>query len=146
MLLSAKTMGPPPFFNLLILEREISNCCFTHLHSHWLCLVCPLTGDQTCNLGIWRQYSNQLSYPARVWICFFVGCFLSLCAMLLHLYSQVHENKHLSNLELLVSGNTGWGKSRFTVCMKNNPIINNNTRINSYTVNLLLPHLVLSCS
>ena len=38
-------------------EREISTCCSTYLCIHWLILVCPLTGDQTCNLGEsgWRS-------------------------------------------------------------------------------------------
>ena len=31
-------------------------------------------------------------------------CFLSLCGMPLQLYSQVHENKHLEDHELLVLG------------------------------------------
>lgn len=39
---------------------------------------------------------------------------------------------------------TGWDKSKFTVHMENNTVINNNTRVNSVihvltTVNLLLP-------
>ena len=49
-------------------ERETSICCFTYLHIHWLLLVCALTGDQTCNLGVSRWRSNQLSYTARALI------------------------------------------------------------------------------
>ena len=33
-------------------ERETLICCSTYLCIHWLLLVCALTGDQTCNLGI----------------------------------------------------------------------------------------------
>ena len=46
-------------------ERETSVCCFTYLCTHWLLLICTCTRNQTCNLGIWGQRSNQLSYPAR---------------------------------------------------------------------------------
>ena len=47
-------------------EREIY-CC-TYRCICWLVLVCVLTRDRTCNLGIWDD-SNQLSYPARV-LCY----------------------------------------------------------------------------
>ena len=53
---------------LLILERgegeresETSICCSTYLFIHWLILVCALTRDWTCNLGVIGQHSNQLS-------------------------------------------------------------------------------------
>ena len=36
-------------------------CCSTYLCIHWLILTCTLTGDQTYNLGILVQCSNQLS-------------------------------------------------------------------------------------
>ena len=46
-------------------DTERSICCSTYLCIHWLILICSLTGDQTCNLGVSRQCSNQLSYPVR---------------------------------------------------------------------------------
>ena len=47
-------------------ERERTSVrCFTYLCIHWLILACTLTGDQTHYLGVSRQWSNQLSYPAR---------------------------------------------------------------------------------
>ena len=46
-------------------EREASICCSTYLYIHWLILICFLTRDETCNLGVLGQYSNQLSYLAR---------------------------------------------------------------------------------
>ena len=45
-------------------ERETLICCYPYLCIHWLILVCALTRDQTCNLGILGQCSNQLSYLA----------------------------------------------------------------------------------
>ena len=62
------------FFFLLILEsggeRETETLiyCSTYLCIHWLIVVCALNGDQTLNLGISEQRSNQLSYAARAWI------------------------------------------------------------------------------
>ena len=45
---------------------DTSICCSTYLCIHWLILVCaPTTKDQTHNLGISGQCSNQLSYKAR---------------------------------------------------------------------------------
>ena len=35
-------------------EREIPICCSTFQCILWLLLVCALTRDQTCNLGILR--------------------------------------------------------------------------------------------
>ena len=46
-------------------ERN-SDCCSTYLCIHWLIFTYALTGDQTHNLGILGQCSNQLSYQARV--------------------------------------------------------------------------------
>ena len=46
-------------------EREILICCPFYLCIHWLTLVCALSGYRICNLGISRQWFNQLSYPAR---------------------------------------------------------------------------------
>ena len=46
-------------------EGETLICCSTYSCIHWLLLVCSLTRDQTYNLGISGQYSNQLSYLAR---------------------------------------------------------------------------------
>ena len=46
-------------------DRQTSICCSTYLCLYWLILVCALTRDQTHNLGVSRQCSNQLSYPAR---------------------------------------------------------------------------------
>ena len=37
-------------------RREILICCSTHPCSHWLILVCALTGDQTLNLGASGQH------------------------------------------------------------------------------------------
>ena len=54
------------FFNwLLERERVTSNLTSPYLCIHWLILVCALTGDQTHNLGILGQHSNQLSYPDK---------------------------------------------------------------------------------
>ena len=60
------------FFNfyLLILEGgrrewETTICCSTYLCIHWLLLVCALTGNRYCNLGVSKWHSNQLSSPAR---------------------------------------------------------------------------------
>ena len=50
-------------------ERERLIWCYTYLCSHWLILVRALTGNQTCNLGVRGQHSNQLSYLARAsWV------------------------------------------------------------------------------
>ena len=51
---------------ILIFEKETSICCSTYLCIHWLILACALTRDRTCNLGIWEQRGNQLSYLATV--------------------------------------------------------------------------------
>ena len=45
-------------------ERNI-DVLFTYLCTHWLVLVCALTGNQTPSLGVSGWRSNQLSYPAR---------------------------------------------------------------------------------
>ena len=45
-------------------ERKTSICSI-YLCIHWLILVCALTRDQTCDLGVLGRCSNQLSYPAR---------------------------------------------------------------------------------
>ena len=45
-------------------ERERPTCS-TCGCTHWLTLVCALTGDLTLSPGAWRQCSNQLSYQAR---------------------------------------------------------------------------------
>ena len=42
------------------------------MHS-WMILVCALTRDQTCKLGVLEQYSNQLSYAARAVLNFILG-------------------------------------------------------------------------
>ena len=44
--------------------RATSICRSTHLCTHWFILVCALTGDRTCNLGVSGQCSNQLNYLA----------------------------------------------------------------------------------
>ena len=46
-------------------EEETVICCSTYLCIHWLILVCVLTRDQTCNLGVLGCCSNQVSYTAR---------------------------------------------------------------------------------
>ena len=51
-------------------EREKSSiCCSVYWCIYWLIIVCALTGDWTHNFGILGQCSNQLSYPARVFLC-----------------------------------------------------------------------------
>ena len=45
--------------------RKTSICCPTYLCIHWLLLVCALTRDQTHNLGVLGQCSNQLSCLTR---------------------------------------------------------------------------------
>ena len=51
-------------------------CCSTYLCIHWLILVCALTGDPTCNLDIWGQHANQLSYLTRACAEFFLNFIL----------------------------------------------------------------------
>ena len=46
-------------------ERETLIYCSICLCSHWLILVCALTWDWPCNLGIWGRCSNHLNYLAR---------------------------------------------------------------------------------
>ena len=46
-------------------EKETLIYCSTYLCISWLILVCALTGDGTCNLGVGGQHSNELSYLAR---------------------------------------------------------------------------------
>ena len=46
-------------------EKRTSVCNSNSWHIHWLLLICTLTGDWTCNLGVLGQYSNQLSSLAR---------------------------------------------------------------------------------
>ena len=58
------------FFNIDIREvgeRETETliCCSTFLCIHCLILVCALTKNWICNLGISEPCCNQLSYPAR---------------------------------------------------------------------------------
>ena len=55
------------YFYLLIGQREKQKhqCCSTHPHIHSLIPAYALTGDQTLNLRILGQPSNQLGYPAR---------------------------------------------------------------------------------
>ena len=52
---------------LLIWERDTSICCSTFLCVNWLILVCVLTKDQTYNLSLSGQCSNQLTYLVRTW-------------------------------------------------------------------------------
>ena len=40
-------------------ERETSTCHSTYPCTHWLLLVCALTRDPTCNLGILGWHSTQ---------------------------------------------------------------------------------------
>ena len=47
-------------------EKKRSSCCSIYLCTHWLLFICALTRDQTHNLGLSGQHSNQQSYPARV--------------------------------------------------------------------------------
>ena len=46
-------------------ERKTLICCSTYWCIHWLILICALTGDRTCNLGISRRCSHPRSHPAR---------------------------------------------------------------------------------
>ena len=46
-------------------EKGTLICCSTYLYIHWLILICALTGDQTHNLGVLGQHSNQLNHPDR---------------------------------------------------------------------------------
>ena len=46
-------------------EHKRIDLLFHLFITHSLILVCALTGDQTCNLGISGQHSDQLSYSAR---------------------------------------------------------------------------------
>ena len=46
-------------------EKRTLICCSTYLCIHWLIPICALTRDQTHNLGVLGQCSNQLSYLAR---------------------------------------------------------------------------------
>ena len=55
-------------------ERERDKHQFwssTYLCIHWWLLVCALTGDQTQNLGVLGQCSNQLSYQAMAQTIYF---------------------------------------------------------------------------
>lgn len=60
------------FFLIYWFERETETliCYSTHWGTHWLILVCVLTGDWTHNLGILGQYSNLLSFPASAGFSF----------------------------------------------------------------------------
>ena len=49
-------------------EREILVVLLIYAFISWLLCV-PLTTDQTHRLDIWKQYSYQLSYPARAEVC-----------------------------------------------------------------------------
>ena len=52
-------------------KRERSIYCFIYLYIHWLNLVYTLTRDQTCNLSVLGQSSNQLSHSTRAdWVAF----------------------------------------------------------------------------
>ena len=46
--------------------------CSTYSCIHWLLLVCALTRDQTFNLGISEQCSNQLCYLASATVDIFI--------------------------------------------------------------------------
>ena len=63
-------------------ERERKKhlfCCSTYVYIHWLLLVCALTRDGTCSLGVSGQCSNHLSFLTRVHT-FFKGTFpFSVC-------------------------------------------------------------------
>ena len=45
--------------------RDWLICCYTYLCTHWLILVCALTGDQTWSLNIWGRSSNWLEPPGQ---------------------------------------------------------------------------------
>ena len=51
-------------------EKEALTCCSIYLCIHQLILVCALTWDQTGNLDVSGQCSNQLSYLARTKMLF----------------------------------------------------------------------------
>ena len=42
-------------------KKNTSICCSSYLFIHSLILVCALTEDQTHNLGVLEERSNQLS-------------------------------------------------------------------------------------
>ena len=68
-----------PGLYLLILHRQTDRhtltCCSTDLWVHWLLLVCALTEDSACYVGVLGWHSNQMSYPTRAW-CIFKKCSL----------------------------------------------------------------------
>ena len=46
-------------------RRRNTDLLSTYLCTHWLILVCALTGDQNHNVGVSGQRSNPLCYPTR---------------------------------------------------------------------------------
>ena len=81
-------------------ERETEKhwfFCSTYLCIHWLLPVCSLTRDQTCNLGISRWGSNQLSYLARVPVVSSSTGILYIC---LGIYIK-HKSTYISLIQYL---------------------------------------------
>ena len=58
--------------NLLIHRPAAPNPLSHTSQGYWLILVCALTRDQTHNLGVRGQLSNQMSYQARAYDLIFV--------------------------------------------------------------------------
>ena len=56
-------------------EREKPICFSLYLCIYCLILVCALTEDWTCNLGVWGWCSNQLSCPAKTHSDFYLSYF-----------------------------------------------------------------------
>ena len=67
-------------------ERLI--CCCSHWRIHWLILLCALIGVWIHNLGVSRQCSNQLSYPARAMMYIINARYPPQCAWHHHLNSK----------------------------------------------------------
>ena len=50
------------FYLLIFREKEggVAICCSTYLCIHWFILICALTGDRTCSLGVCSNQLNEL--------------------------------------------------------------------------------------
>ena len=99
-------LNPHPRICLLILEWEEGR----ENNIDWLPLVCALTGDWTCNIGIcpdlglnpqpfWcmGQRSNQLRHPARVVFSFCIKFFFKLFLTQTHFFHLEFVNQSLES-------------------------------------------------
>ena len=66
------------FIDLRERERNI-DCCPTSVCIHWRILGRALTGPTACNLGASEGRSNQLSGPARAWLCYYYLAVSTFC-------------------------------------------------------------------